>query len=276
MRDRQRSRQYKAGRNDGEKWVLEATPRQKLDIAVLDVSYGQTLNGLVKAGYAVPNSAVVDYSWGWLKCVRGRIASGRHRWERIARLRRQVGVSRDWILGRSDEWGDIATDLVGNSTRENWTAMDVLFEARITIVSRMAVVLRLEFLSKSQLRLFAADCALRALLRERSFKREPDPGSWKAVCVTRDYALGNTTKEAVLAALIEAQAVAERVPEPESERCAAARAAVAAVNGRPFAAAQMSAVAAENCFVWGSHAERKEQLKRLAALIRSGIGSEDL
>lgn len=34
-------------------------------------------------------------------------------------------------------------------------------------------------------RLFASDCAERALLRERGAGREPDPRSWRAVAVAR-------------------------------------------------------------------------------------------
>lgn len=38
-----------------------------------------------------------------------------------------------------------------------------------------------------RLRLFAADCAERALLQERAAGREPDPRSWAAVVAAREY-----------------------------------------------------------------------------------------
>ena len=50
------------------------------------------------------------------------------------------------------------------------------------------------------LRLFVADCAERALLRERFDGREPDVRSWNAVEVTRKYARGTATAEELSAA----------------------------------------------------------------------------
>ena len=43
-------------------------------------------------------------------------------------------------------------------------------------------------------RLFACDCAARALRRERKAGREPDKRSWKAINVARRYAEGKATK----------------------------------------------------------------------------------
>jgi hypothetical protein len=50
------------------------------------------------------------------------------------------------------------------------------------------------------LRLFAADCAERALLREQAAGREPDPRSWAAAAVARRYARGEATDEELDAA----------------------------------------------------------------------------
>jgi hypothetical protein len=44
-------------------------------------------------------------------------------------------------------------------------------------------------------RLWACDCAERALLRERDAGREPDARSWRAVEVARAYAIGDVTDE---------------------------------------------------------------------------------
>ena len=44
-------------------------------------------------------------------------------------------------------------------------------------------------------RLYACDCAERALLREREAGREPDPASWSAVEVSRRFAVGEAAEE---------------------------------------------------------------------------------
>ena len=45
-----------------------------------------------------------------------------------------------------------------------------------------------------ELRIFACDCAERALLREREAGREPDPSTWDALRVARLYADGKASK----------------------------------------------------------------------------------
>ena len=50
------------------------------------------------------------------------------------------------------------------------------------------------------LRLFACDCAKRALLREHERGREPDPRSWAAIEVTRRFAVGEATQQELAAA----------------------------------------------------------------------------
>ena len=49
-------------------------------------------------------------------------------------------------------------------------------------------------------RLFAADCAERALQRERDVGREPDERSWAAVEAARQYALGQISRQKMAAA----------------------------------------------------------------------------
>jgi hypothetical protein len=51
-----------------------------------------------------------------------------------------------------------------------------------------------------ELRLFACDCAERALIRERDAGREPDPRSWAAIEVSRRYADGQATDDELAAA----------------------------------------------------------------------------
>ena len=53
---------------------------------------------------------------------------------------------------------------------------------------------------ETELRLFACDCAERALLREREHGREPDERSWKAIEVSRLFARGEATVEELAAA----------------------------------------------------------------------------
>lgn len=47
-----------------------------------------------------------------------------------------------------------------------------------------------EWWNETTQRLFAADCAERALLRERVARREPDPRSWEAVAAARQFVRG--------------------------------------------------------------------------------------
>ncbi|HEU4752229.1 MAG TPA: hypothetical protein VFU47_03900, partial [Armatimonadota bacterium] len=51
-----------------------------------------------------------------------------------------------------------------------------------------------------ELRLFACDCAERALTQEREAGREPDPRSWAAIEVARRYAAGEATVPQLTAA----------------------------------------------------------------------------
>ena len=65
-------------------------------------------------------------------------------------------------------------------------------------------------------RLFACDCAERALLREREAGREPDDRSWNAVRVAREYAMGRATDEELGEAESEAIDAASRTTELSS------------------------------------------------------------
>ena len=74
-------------------------------------------------------------------------------------------------------------------------------------------------------RLYACDCAQRALERERTQGREPDPRSWKAIEVSRKFACGEATKaeldaarDAAWAAAWDAAFAAERAWQTEALR----------------------------------------------------------
>ena len=70
-----------------------------------------------------------------------------------------------------------------------------------------------------ELRLFACECAERALLRERAAGREPHEDSWAAVIVARRYAEGQATEKELMAAQVAAVTAARemRGEEPAFE-----------------------------------------------------------
>jgi hypothetical protein len=59
----------------------------------------------------------------------------------------------------------------------------------------------LVYMTPQEQRLFACDCAERALLLERKDGREPDKRSWRAIEVSRQYALGHATDDELTAAM---------------------------------------------------------------------------
>ena len=95
---------------------------------------------------------------------------------------------------------------------------------------RLRIVRKVGGLTPRVLRLFACDCAERALRRERRQGREPDKRSWGAVRIARLFADGKATKQELAAAYAAANAAAY----------AAANAAYAAANGRTTALAEMA------------------------------------
>lgn len=106
------------------------------------------------------------------------------------------------------------TDITG---RENSPGEKKLVGRSRTLVKAVNV--------ERELRLFAIACAERALLRERKAGREPDPRSWAALDVARQYADGNATAAQLAAA---AQAAARAAEAAERAARAAADAAQAA------------------------------------------------
>ena len=73
------------------------------------------------------------------------------------------------------------------------------------------------------LKLWACDCAERALLREREHGREPDPRSWRGIEVQRAYIDGRATRDELKQA--EADANAARDAAWDAARAAAGAAA---------------------------------------------------
>ena len=101
-----------------------------------------------------------------------------------------------------------------------------------------------------ELRLFAVDCAERALHRERDAGREPDPRSWAALDVARRYADGTAT-----------------VADMDVARAAASAAAWAAAKAAAWDAAKAAAWAA------ASAAEIEWQRQRLNELLDAAIAA---
>lgn len=77
---------------------------------------------------------------------------------------------------------------------------DVVEHSDKLVVSRCRVVSRIDAWNEKTARLFAADCAYRALEREREKGREPDPRSWAAVEAARAFTRGEIGHKELAAA----------------------------------------------------------------------------
>ena len=132
-------------------------------------------------------------------------------------------------------------------TARQVAAADISAEDRLWVLIYVA-------LNDRQRRLFAADCAERALLREREAGHEPDPRSWRAVEVARRFANGNATAEELSAAWAAAR---------DAARAAARDAAWDAARD----AARESARAATDP-AWES--ARAKQSRRLGRMLADG------
>jgi len=123
-------------------------------------------------------------------------------------------------------------------------------------------------------RLFACDCAERALSRERDAGREPDPRSWAAVEIARRYARGEATNLELTTALSAAAAASASAAAAAAAHTAAYSTAAAAA--RAAAAAARAAAAAMEA-AWGAtidaamDAERRWQAKRLITYLDGAI-----
>jgi len=106
-------------------------------------------------------------------------------------MKKQITVKMVMAWNPCDRYTeDVVRGLFGK--RKYLTVRDVL-ALDIPVDDRFWVVLREELLSAKIMRLFACDCAERALERERTAGREPDKRSWDAVVVARRYANGKAT-----------------------------------------------------------------------------------
>jgi hypothetical protein len=117
-------------------------------------------------------------------------------------------------------------------------------------------------------RLFAADCAERALRRERRCGREPDSRSWAAVRAARTFANGTISDEdlaASRAAAWEAASAAAWEAAWEASSAAAWEAAWAASWAAAWEAARAAAREAARAASWAAAwaAETRWQAKRL-------------
>ena len=87
------------------------------------------------------------------------------------------------------------------------------------VVGREARLVRgIEGYNEKNLRLFACDCAERALKREREAGREPDKRSWNAIKVARSFERGKATSEARDAAARDAAAAVGDAAARDAEK----------------------------------------------------------
>jgi len=110
----------------------------------------------------------------------------------------------------------------------------------------------IQYMTPAEQRLFACDCAERALMRERDADREPNKRSLVAVEVSRRYAMGEATGEELAASW------------------AAARAAVRAATG---AAVRATAGAAAGTAAWAASGESAGAAVRATAGAAAGAAA---
>ena len=109
------------------------------------------------------------------------------------------------------------------------------------VVGRKARLVKRTAWDESTARLFAADCAERALKGERNAGREPDPRSWEAVRVARAFARGRAS---------DGDQAAARAAAWDAAQATAWAAAGAAVHAAAPAAAWTAARAAVHAAAW--------------------------
>jgi hypothetical protein len=145
------------------------------------------------------------------------------------------------------------------------------------VVRKARLLSRLDTWNETTARLFAADCAERALKRERKAGREPDERSWEAVRVARLYVRGEVDDAASAAASDAASDAAWAAARNASDAAWAAASAAAsdaasdaawaaARNARAVARAAARAVAmdaASDAARDATAAEHKWQTRRL-------------
>lgn len=154
-------------------------------------------------------------------------------------------------------------------------ALAVLQDETLPFFRRVETTLPL--LTGAQQRLFAADCAVRALIRARESGREPDPRSWEAVRVTRDVALGTATLKELRVAQFASLSASRAAAWSRTQSSSAARSAwfaAATWDASAFSAAKAAKAAEDTLSNSGFVAEeRQAQVRRMVELIESGVGS---
>lgn len=93
--------------------------------------------------------------------------------------------------------------------RKRCSVFDVLTCEAVKPVDKFWLLLRSEFLSDKHKRLFACDCAARALRRKSKAGRKPDSRSYAAVQVARRFAVGKATASELTIAWTAAWSAAE-------------------------------------------------------------------
>src|SRR3990167_6275500 len=117
-----------------------------------------------------------------------------------------------------------------------------------SVVSTARLLRRLETWNPRTQRLFAADCAERALERERAAGREPHPDSWRSIAVARRYANSKATPQELAAAAanaVHAAAYANAAADAAAYAATAAYAAAAAAAATAVHAAAYANAAAD-------------------------------
>ena len=142
------------------------------------------------------------------------------------------------------------------------------------VVREARLVRRVAGWNETTLRLFAADCAERALLGEQKAGREPDRRLWAAVKAARDYAHGLISQAELAAARAAAWAAAGA-----AARDAAWDAVGAAAGAAAWDAAWDAAGAAAGAAAWyavgaaAGAAEREWQSNRLSEYLSGKRGT---
>src|SRR3990172_668485 len=98
------------------------------------------------------------------------------------------------------ERGDLVHWLGPTIWEAETEAMEPLRDGNKSVVASARLLRKLETWNPRTQRLFAADCAERALERERAAGREPHPDSWRAIAVARRYANSEATPRELAAA----------------------------------------------------------------------------
>jgi hypothetical protein len=137
--------------------------------------------------------------------------------------------------------------------------------AGVSLQDRLWVVLRSDVLSDRILRLFACNCAERALARMPN----PDPRSVQAVAVARRFALGQATSEELWDAYISASVAVAAVIYAASAEEAAVLASTYAAASAVFAAVGDKVAANTAAAKAAARAELARQIADLIELIQA-------